>query len=253
MGFAPPGDPAPRMRLEGKVALITGASRGIGLAIARAYLQEGAAVALCARDAAALVAAAEGLRALGDEARVLAQPCDVTRPEDVAALVAAVEAAFGRLDVLVNNAAVLGPRVPIADYPLEAWREVLEVNVTGVFLVTRAALPLMRRTGGGSIINLSSGVGRRGRARWGAYAVSKGAVEILTQILAEELAPEGIRVNAVNPGPTRTRMRAQAYPEEDPLSLPAPEEIVPIFVYLASEESRAITGQSLDARGFRWP
>ncbi len=241
------------MRLQGKVALITGASRGIGLAIARAYRQEGAAVALCARDAVALAAAAEALRAMGGEARVLAQPCDVTRPEEVEALIAAVEAAFGRLDVLVNNAAVLGPRVPIAEYPLEAWREVLEVNVTGVFLVTRAALPLMRRTGGGSIINLSSGVGRRGRARWGAYAVSKGAVEIFTQILAEELASEGIRVNAVNPGPTRTRMRAQAYPEEDPLSLPTPEEITPIFVYLASDESQGITGQSLDARSFRWP
>ncbi len=241
------------MRLQGKVALITGGSRGIGLAIARAYLQEGAAVALCARDAAALAAAVESLRSLDDGARILARPCDVTRPEEVEALIAAVEAVFSRLDVLVNNAAVLGPRVPIAEYPLEAWREVLEVNVTGVFLVTRAALPLMRRTGGGSIINLSSGVGRRGRARWGAYAVSKGAIEIFTQILAEELAPEGIRVNAVNPGPTRTRMRAQAYPEEDPLSLPAPEEIVPIFVYLASDESREITGQSLDARSFRWP
>lgn len=241
------------MRLQGKVALVTGASRGIGLAIARAYLQEGAAVALCARDAATLAAAAESLRSLEDEARVLARPCDVTRPEEVQGLIAAVEAAFGRLDVLVNNAAVLGPRVPIAEYPLEAWREVLEVNVTGVFLVTRAALPLMRRTGGGSIINLSSGVGRRGRARWGAYAVSKGAIEIFTQILAEELAPEGIRVNAVNPGPTRTRMRAQAYPEEDPLSLPAPEEIVSVFVYLASDESREVTGQSLDARTFRWP
>ncbi len=241
------------MRLQGKVALITGGSRGIGLAIARAYLQEGAAVALCARDAAALAAAVESLRSLDDGARILARPCDVTRPEEVEALIVAVEAAFGRLDVLVNNAAVLGPRVPIAEYPLEAWREVLEVNVTGVFLVTRAALPLMRRTGGGSIINLSSGVGRRGRARWGAYAVSKGAIEIFTQILAEELAPEGIRVNAVNPGPTRTRMRAQAYPEEDPLSLPTPEEIVPIFVYLASDESREITGQSLDARSFRWP
>lgn len=241
------------MRLQGKVALITGGSRGIGLAIARAYLQEGAAVALCARDAAALAAAVESLRSLDDGARILARPCDVTRPEEVEALIAAVEAAFSRLDVLVNNAAVLGPRVPIAEYTLEAWREVLEVNVTGVFLVTRAALPLMRRTGGGSIINLSSGVGRRGRARWGAYAVSKGAIEIFTQILAEELAPEGIRVNAVNPGPTRTRMRAQAYPEEDPLSLPTPEEIVPIFVYLASDESREITGQSLDARSFRWP
>ena len=184
---------------------------------------------------------------------MLARPCDVTRPDQVAELMAAITETFGRLDVLVNNAAILGPRLPIAEYPLEAWREVLEVNVTGVFLVTRAALPLLRRAGGGSIINLSSGVGRRGRARWGAYAVSKGAIEILTQILAEELASEGIRVNAVNPGPTRTRMRAQAYPEEDPLSLPTPEEIIPLFVYLASDESRDLTGQSLDARSFRWP
>jgi NAD(P)-dependent dehydrogenase (short-subunit alcohol dehydrogenase family) len=166
---------------------------------------------------------------------------------------AATAEVFGRLDVLVHNAAILGPRLPIAEYPLDAWREVLEVNVTGVFLVTRSALLLLRRAGGGSIIHLSSGVGRRGRARWGAYAVSKGAIEILTQILAEELAPEGIRVNAVNPGPTRTRMRAQAYPEEDPLSLPTPEEITSIFVYLASDESWELNGQSLDACSFRWP
>lgn len=241
------------MRLKGKVALITGASRGIGLAIAQAYVREGADVAVCARDPVALSAAAQALRALRPGARLLAQPCDVRRPEEVRRLIAAIDAGFGRLDVLVNNAAILGPRLPIAEYPLDAWQEVLEVNVTGVFLVTREALPLLRRSDAASIINLSSGLGRRGRARWGAYAVSKGAVEILTQILAEELAPEGIRVNAVNPGPTRTAMRAQAYPEEDPQTLPAPEEIVPIFVYLASDESRAITGQSLEARGFQWP
>ncbi|WP_322802347.1 SDR family NAD(P)-dependent oxidoreductase [Thermoflexus sp.] len=241
------------MHLHGKVALITGASRGIGRAIAQAYVQEGADVVLCARDAEALVAAAREIERLREGAQVIARPCDVTRPDQVAALMAVLGERFGRLDVLVNNAAILGPRLPIAEYPLEAWREVLEVNVTGMFLVTQAALPLLRRSSGGSIINLSSGVGRRGRARWGAYAVSKGAVEIFTQVLAEELAPEGIRVNAVNPGPTRTRMRAQAYPEEDPLSLPAPEEITSLFVYLASDESRGITGQSLDARSFRWP
>jgi len=241
------------MHLHGKVALITGASRGIGRAIAQAYVQEGADVVLCARDAEALVAAAREIERLREGAQVIARPCDVTRPDQVAALMAVLGERFGRLDVLVNNAAILGPRLPIAEYPLEAWREVLEVNVTGMFLVTQAALPLLRRSSGGSIINLSSGVGRRGRARWGAYAVSKGAVEIFTQVLAEELAPEGIRVNSVNPGPTRTRMRAQAYPEEDPLSLPAPEEITSLFVYLASDESRGITGQSLDARSFRWP
>ena len=154
----------------------------------------------------------------------------------------------GALDVLVNNASILGPREPLADYPLAAWEEVLRVNLTGIFLMTRAVLPSMLARRAGSIINVTSGVGRRGKARWGAYAVTKAAVENFTQVLADEVKEFQIRVNAVNPAATRTTMRAAAYPAEDPLTLPTAEEIVPVFLYLASDASATITGQSLDAR-----
>jgi NAD(P)-dependent dehydrogenase (short-subunit alcohol dehydrogenase family) len=155
---------------------------------------------------------------------------------------------FGKLDVLVNNASALGPRVPMAQYPLQAWEEVVRVNLTGAFLISQEVLKIMMPQRQGAIINVSSGVGRVGRARWGAYAASKFGVEGLTQVLADEVREFGIRVNTVNPGPTRTEMRALAYPEEDPLTLPTPDQVVPVFVYLASDDSTAVTGQSLDAR-----
>ena len=150
--------------------------------------------------------------------------------------------------MLVNNASFLGPRVPIADYPVSAWEDVLRVNLTGSFLMIQEALKIMMPQRHGSIINVSSGVGRAGKARWGAYAAAKFGVEGLTQVLADEVRELGIRVNTVNPGPTRTEMRALAYPEEDPLTLVTPDDIVPIFVYLASDASAAVTGQSLEAR-----
>ncbi|HEY7713775.1 MAG TPA: SDR family NAD(P)-dependent oxidoreductase, partial [Candidatus Binatia bacterium] len=173
---------------------------------------------------------------------------DVGIADDAQRLVATASARFGMIDVLVNNASILGPREPLADYPLAAWEEVLRVNLTGIFLMTRAVLPSMLARRAGSIINVTSGVGRRGKARWGAYAVTKAAVENFTQVLADEVKEFQIRVNAVNPAATRTTMRAAAYPAEDPLTLPTAEEIVPVFLYLASDASATITGQSLDAR-----
>jgi NAD(P)-dependent dehydrogenase (short-subunit alcohol dehydrogenase family) len=119
--------------------------------------------------------------------------------------------------------------------------------------MTRAVLPVMLAQQTGSIINVTSGVGRQGKAQWGAYAVSKAGLEALTQVLADEVGQDGIRVNAVNPAATRTAMRAQAYPAEDPLTLPTPEEILPIFVYLASDASKGVNGQSLEARDWRKP
>jgi NAD(P)-dependent dehydrogenase (short-subunit alcohol dehydrogenase family) len=136
----------------------------------------------------------------------------------------------------------------VAEYPVVAWEEVVRVNLTGSFFMIREALKVMMPQRGGSIINVSSGVGRIGKARWGAYAASKFGLEGLTQVVADEVREFGIRVNAVNPGPTRTEMRALAYPEEDPLTLATPDEVVPIFVYLASDAATAVTGQSLDAR-----
>jgi NAD(P)-dependent dehydrogenase (short-subunit alcohol dehydrogenase family) len=233
-------------KLVGKTALITGGSRGIGRAIAAAYVSAGARVFICGRRATDLDRTLDEMRASG---AVIDGACgDVSSAQDVSRIVGAALKSFGAIDVLVNNASILGPRTTIVDYPIDAWREVVEINLTGIFLMTRAVLPGMLARRSGSIINLTSGVGRVGKAKWGAYAVSKAGVEGFTQVLADEVKSEGIRVNSVNPAATRTRMRAQAYPEEDPTTLPSPESITPIFLFLAADESVNITGQALNAR-----
>jgi NAD(P)-dependent dehydrogenase (short-subunit alcohol dehydrogenase family) len=232
--------------LLGKVALVTGGSHGIGRAIAAAYVQNGASVFVCGRNVNDIEAALGEMRQTGGVVDGVAG--DVGKPEDVERIVGNAVKRFGAIDVLVNNASILGPREPIVNYPLAAWDEVIQINLTGLFLMTRAVLPIMLERKSGSIINITSGVGRRGKARWGAYAVSKAGVESLTQVLADEVSQAGIRVNSVNPAATRTQMRAQAYPTEDPLNLPMPEEITPVFVYLASNASDAVTGQSLEAQ-----
>jgi NAD(P)-dependent dehydrogenase (short-subunit alcohol dehydrogenase family) len=236
------------MRLGGKVALVTGGSQGIGKAVAAAYAREGARVIVTARHSERLEATAAEIRKGGGD--VVPLRADVADRQQVQQLAGEIKRRFDGLHVLVNNASLLGPRVPILEYPEEDWEAVVAVNLHGPFFVIKACLPLMIPTGGGSIINVSSGVGRVGKPRWGAYAASKFALEGLTQVLAAELQPFHIRVNAVNPGGTRTAMRAAAYPEEDPLTLPTPEQITPVFVYLASDESRDVTGKSLEARDF---
>jgi NAD(P)-dependent dehydrogenase (short-subunit alcohol dehydrogenase family) len=239
----------PHRDLSGKVALITGGSRGIGKAVAMAYAREGAKVVICARKQADLKRAAREIQAAGGEASWIA--ADIARSSDVKRLVREAKKRYGKIHILVNNASILGPRAPITRYPLAAWEDVLKVNLTAQFLVTKEALRLMIAQREGSIINVSSGVGRIGKARWGAYAASKFGVEGLTQLLAEEVKEFNIRVNAVNPGATRTEMRAQAYPEEDPLTLPSPAEITDVFVYLAAADSSGVTGKSFDARDFK--
>jgi NAD(P)-dependent dehydrogenase (short-subunit alcohol dehydrogenase family) len=233
-------------KLSGKVALITGGGRGIGKAIAAAYAQEGAKVFICGRAEAVLEKAALEIRGNGGE--IGWRRADITTASEVKRLVEEASRAYGTIDILVNNASILGPRLPIVDYPLDSWKGVLKTNLTSVFTVAQEVLKLMVPRREGSIINVSSGVGRVGKARWGAYAASKFGVEGLTQVLADEVKDYGIRVNAVNPGGTRTAMRAKAYPEEDPMTLPTPEEITRVFVYLASAESRGVTGKSFEAR-----
>ena len=232
--------------LAEKVALITGGSRGIGRAIAWAYTRAGAKVFICGRDEKNLRATVDEIRLGGGEIDGLGG--DVGSLNDVQRIVSAAAQRYGTIHVLVNNASILGPRDTIANYPPPAWQEVLRINLTGIFFITQAVLPIMSDRGSGSIINVTSGVGRRGKARWGAYAVSKAGVESLTQVLADEVSRAGIRVNSVNPAATRTRMRAQAYPSEDPLTLPMPDEILPLFLYLASDASAGVSGQSLEAR-----
>jgi NAD(P)-dependent dehydrogenase (short-subunit alcohol dehydrogenase family) len=232
--------------LLGKVALITGGSRGIGRAIASAFAQAGARVFICGRNQAVLDQALAEIRSSGGE--IDGQAGDIGNADEAARIVGAALERFGAIDVLVNNASALGPRVPIAEYPFEAWNEVIRVNVNGLFYVTHEVLPVMLARRSGAIINVTSGVGRMGKARWGAYAVSKAGLEGFTQVLADEVKEVGIRVNAVNPAGTRTQMRAAAYPGEDPMTLPTPAEIVPVFLYLASDVSAHITGKSLNAQ-----
>lgn len=232
--------------LSGKAALITGGSRGIGRAVAAAYAQAGAEVFICGRDELGVAAALREIAEAGGSIDGAAG--DVGNRADAERLVWTALERFGRVDVLVNNASILGPRQELADYPIGAWEEVLRINLTGIFLITRAILPGMIARHAGSIINVTSGVGRRGKARWGAYAVSKAGLEGFTQVLSDEVREAGIRVNSVNPAATRTGMRAAAYPAEDPQTLPTPEQVVPLFLYLASDASEDVTGQSLEAR-----
>ena len=233
--------------LGGKVAVITGASQGLGRALTLAFAREGARVVINSRSEEAIRPVAEEAESLGAE--VLALAADVSRSADGERLVSAAAERYERIDVLVNNAGVLGPRVPMEEYPEGEWRRVIDANLTGPFLVTKAAIPYMPE--GGSIINVVSGVSVEGRAGWGAYSVSKFGVEGLTQILAAELEERGIRANAVDPGGMRTEMRAAAYPEEDPMTRITPEENTDVFLYLASEESRDVTGQRFKAQEFR--
>ena len=233
--------------LEGKVAMITGASQGLGRALALAYAKEGAQIVINSRQRESIGPVAEEAESTGAE--VLALAADVSRSADVERLVGAATQRFGRVDVLVNNAGVLGPRVAIVEYPEDEWRQVIDANLTGPFLVSKAVIPHMPE--GGSIVNIASGVSIEGRPEWGAYAVSKFGVEGLTQILAAELEERGIRVNAVDPGGMRTEMRAAAYPEEDPMTRITPEENTEVFLYLASDESKGITGNRFKAQEFQ--
>jgi NAD(P)-dependent dehydrogenase (short-subunit alcohol dehydrogenase family) len=233
--------------LKGKVAMITGASQGLGRALALAYAKEGASIVINSRSQESIRPVAEEAESLGAE--VLALAADVSRSADVERLVGAATQRFGRIDVLVNNAGLLGPRVAIEEYPEDEWRRVIDANLTGPFLVSKAVIPHMPE--GGSIVNVVSGVSVEGRAEWGAYSVSKFGVEGLTQILSAELKERGIRVNAVDPGGMRTEMRAAAYPEEDPMTRIIPEENTEVFLYLADDKSKDVTGERFKAQEFQ--
>ena len=192
------------MKLKGKVALVTGGSRGIGRAVAAAYAREGAEVVVTARDRGFLEATVEEIGRAGG--RVVPLEVDVADWHRIKDLAEEINRRFGRLHILVNNASLLGPRVPIQEYPEEEWEAVISVNLNGPFFVTKACLPLMTAAGEGSIINVSSGVGRMGKPHWGAYAASKFALIGFTQSLYEEVREQGIKVCVILPGFVDTPM-----------------------------------------------
>lgn len=240
---------APAELLKDRVILITGANRGIGAALARGCAALGARVILQGRDTAALDQVRDEIQASGGQAaETLVLDLEQADAAAYAALAARLQQRHGRLDGLVHNAGLLGPRVLLEETPAPALAQVLQVNVQAGFALTQALLPLLKAADQASVIFTSSSVGRKGRAGWGAYSVSKFATEGLMQVWAEELADAGIRVNSVNPGGTRTAMRAAAYPDEDPAQVPAPEDILPVYLYLLGPASQGTTGQALNAQ-----
>ena len=235
------------MPLEGKVALVTGASRGLGRAIALAFAGEGAALALCARREEALQRVAGEVRRLGR--RVLAVPADVRSPRDLERLVALTLERFGRVDILVNNASELGPTpLPyLADYPTAAFDDVLQVNVVAPFRLTQALIGGMLLRDQGVIINVTSDAAITGYPGWGAYAVSKAAIEGLTRTWAAELAHTGIRIHAVDPGDMDTDMHRAAIPDADPSELARPDDVARAFVRLVTTRDPDSAGRRLEA------
>jgi NAD(P)-dependent dehydrogenase (short-subunit alcohol dehydrogenase family) len=233
----------------GKGVIVTGASRGLGAALARAFAAEGANVALLARGAEAARAQAMALKkTLGVDA--VGRECDIRDWRRVESVIHEVAERFGRLDLVVNNAGVLGAMTTIADYPVEAWELTISTNLSGAFHVSRVAAAYMRRHGGGRIVFVGSSVGQVIRENWGAYAVSKYAVEGLMRLMAAEQPVTQVTVCSVNPGGTATQMRREAYPSEDQSLLPSPAKVAAAFVRILRLSDNELNGRSFNARDF---
>jgi NAD(P)-dependent dehydrogenase (short-subunit alcohol dehydrogenase family) len=229
--------------LQDRVILVTGASDGIGKAVAQAAAAHGATVLLHGRNVRKLEAVYDSIVA-AKQPRPSIVPLDFEKagPEEYEKLATALEQEFGRLDTLLHNAGMLGERAPIEHYDVPKWMRTMHVNVTAPFILTRYCLPLLRRSADPSIVFTSSGVVPRPRAYWGAYLASKWASEGLMRMLADELEQPRIRVNSIDPGKVRTRMRLAAYPAEDPATLPMPESIVVPYLFLLGPDSRGVSG-----------
>jgi len=238
------------METTKQVVVITGASKGLGKEFAMAFAKQGAFLALCARNEDLLLQVKAEAEEKG--ATVLAMAADISIGKDVEKFVASIEKEFGRVDVLINNASVLGPSpMPfLVDYPEDDYREVVRINAVSPFLMTKRVLPGMLQKGRGSIMNVTSEAGNTGFAGWGAYGVSKFAIEGLTQTWADEARGTGVIINMVDPGEMDTDMHALAVPDCT-YSINHPADVCDVFLFLASENARAVNGQRLQAVEFR--
>ena len=248
--FDPQNHVANPDELKGRVIAVTGASTGIGRAVALACASHGANVILIGRNARKLEAVHTEIETAGGPEPIIALlELEKALAGDYDKLAAAVLERYGRLDGLLHNAALLGTLSPIEHYDVPTWCRVMHVNVTAAFALTQVLLPALKRSADASVLFTASSVGRHGRAYWGAYAVSKFALEGLSQVLAAEL--EGIsavRVNSLNPGRVRTMMRRQAYPAEDLNSLPLPETVTGPYIALLGPASRGVTGEAFNCQ-----
>ncbi|MEX6502136.1 YciK family oxidoreductase [Pseudomonas zhanjiangensis] len=236
--------------LKDRIILVTGAGRGIGAAAAQTFAAHGATVLLLGKTEEHLSRVYDAIEAAGHpQPAVIPFNLETALPHQYDELAAMIEREFGRLDGLLHNAAIVGPRTPLEQLSGDNFMRVMQINVNAAFMLTSALLPLLKLSSDASVIFTSSSVGRKGRAYWGAYAVSKFATEGLMQVLADEVdgvAP--VRANSVNPGATRTDMRAQAYPGENPANNPPAEAIMPVYLYLMGPDSSGVNGQAFDAQ-----
>jgi NAD(P)-dependent dehydrogenase (short-subunit alcohol dehydrogenase family) len=230
-------------RLKDRVALITGASRGIGRAVAERFAREGAHVLLIARTREALEQVDDAIKAQGGTATLV--PLNLMHGPKIDALGPALYERFGRLDILVGNAGILGRLSPLPHIPSQHWEQVMRVNVTANWRLIRTLDPLLRRSDAGRVIFVTSGVAQSARAYWAPYSVSKAALDCLAKTYANETSDSAIKVNVIDPGATATRMRAEAYPGEDQSKLPTPEQVAEAFVPLAMPDFTE-TGQIVD-------
>ena len=249
--FDPRTTATARDELQGRVILITGANSGIGRAVAVSCAQHGATVLLLGRNVRQLSETHSQITAeYGDErATIVEFDLENALARDYDALFTAIEERYQRLDGLLHNAGLLGQLAPIEHYDVPTWCRVLQVNLTAPFVLTQILLPLLKRSADAAIVFTASQVGRVGRAYWGAYAVSKFALEGLNEVLAQELSDAtSIRVNTLNPGATRTKLRRQAYPAEDVSLLATPQSITGPYIALLGPASRGVSGRRFDAQ-----
>nr|WP_067298816.1 YciK family oxidoreductase [Marinobacterium profundum] len=241
---------APENLLQDRIILVTGAGAGIGRAAALAYAAQGATVVLVGRTLEKLEQVYDEIEAAGHpQPAIVPLNLESANEHEYQELANTLEQEFGHLDGLLHNASLLGLRTPIESYDPVVWNQVMQVNVNAGFMLTQALIPLLKESQDSSIVFTTSSVGRTGKAYWGAYGVSKFATEGLAQILAQELEnTSNTRVNCINPGATRTQMRASAYPAENPDTNPTPEQIMPLYLYLMGPDSKTVNGQSLDAQ-----
>ncbi|KQB55288.1 3-oxoacyl-ACP reductase [Pseudomonas endophytica] len=236
--------------LQGRIILVTGAGRGIGAAAAKAYAAHGATVLLLGKTEANLSQVYDEIEAAGQsKPAVIPFNLETALAHQYDELAAMIESEFGRLDGVLHNASIIGPRTPLEQLSGDNFNRVMHINVNATFMLTSTLLPLLKLSQDASVIFTSSSVGRKGRAYWGAYGVSKFATEGLMQTLADEVETVStVRSNSINPGATRTSMRAQAYPAENPQNNPEPAAIMPVYLYLMGPDSTGINGQAFNAQ-----